>query len=32
VEPTRDQKALMQADIFAFILWQAGHPEFQPLE
>jgi len=32
VGSTRDQKALMQADIFAFILWQAGHPEFQPLE
>jgi prolyl oligopeptidase len=27
---TREQRAQLQADTFGFLLWQLGHPDFQP--
>ncbi len=27
---TKAQRQKQTADIYAFLLWQAGHPEFQP--
>lgn len=30
VGSTRDQAAELDADVFAFLLWQLGHPDFQP--
>lgn len=32
VGSTRDQRAQLQADTFGFLLWQLGHPDFQPSE
>jgi prolyl oligopeptidase len=32
VGSTRDQKALLLTDTFAFLFWQLGHPDFQPRE
>lgn len=32
VGSTRDQAAELDADVFAFLLWQLGHPDFQPRE
>ena len=30
VGSTRDQAAAQQADMFAFLFWRLGHPDFQP--
>ncbi|HEU4885205.1 MAG TPA: prolyl oligopeptidase family serine peptidase [Longimicrobium sp.] len=29
---TREQRAQLQADTFGFLLWQLGHPDFQPAD